>query len=616
MYGVLVGDVLHVTPGDVAPADGVLIHCHNVQCDESSSTGETGHVKKTGGYEAMAKIEDGHNIEKVDPFIISGALVLEGIGTYLVTSVGVHSSSGMLMMALREDSQPTELQKKLARVANQIATAGVAVATLLFIALFIRFLTQLSRDHGSATDKGQAFLRIVIVSIAVIVIAVPEGLPLAVTLSLAIAVTRMLKDNNLVRILAACEAMGSATTVCCNKTGTLTMNSMSVTAGTVGTAHDFGDSKLSSIGDQSDNDQTGRVPQHVSLGDFGSMLSKTVKMLLAESIAINSTAFEKQPNGASTFVGSKTEAALLSFAKDRLGMGPLSEMRANVTTVQIIPFDSSRKYMATVIQVPDRNYRLYIKGAPEILLAKCTRVLTDMTSTIETGPMTEETHYMFTNVISRYATRSLRTLGFAYRGFASWSPPSTKLRDPDSNEVEFEDVFKEMTFIGIFGIQDPLRPGVTEAVAHCKSAGVSIRMVTGDNVETAKAIATECGILSPEGLIMEGYTFRNLSATQMNQVIPQLQVLARSSPGDKMLLVKKLKELNEIVAVKGDGTNDGPALRAADVGFSMGLSGTEVAKEASSIVLIDDNFSSIVKAIEWGRTVNDGIRKFLQVCLL
>jgi len=189
-----------------------------------------------------------------------------------------------------------------------------------------------------------------------------------------------------------------------------------------------------------------------------------------------------------------------------------------------------------------------------------------------------------------------------------------RLLESQPNEILFEDI-KDLTFLGLFGIQDPLRPGVKEAVVKCQHAGVRVRMITGDNIGTAKSIATECGILSEDGVIMEGPQFRRLSEWQMSKVLPNLQVLARSTPEDKRILVKTLKELGEIVAVTGDGTNDGPALRAADVGFSMGISGTEVAREASSIVLIDDNFSSIVKAIEWGRTVNDAIRKFLQVCL-
>lgn len=615
VYDVLAGDVLHLAPGDIAPADGVLISSHDVRCDESAFTGETGQIKKIDGYEVMARLgEDAlPDDDKLDPFIISGSTVLEGIGTYLVTCVGPHSSHGRLMVAMTEDTEPTPLQKKLGIVASQIATAGLSAAILLFVTLFIKFLIQIPSSHDSASEKGQTFLRIVIIAITVLVIAVPEGLPLAVTLALAIAVTRMLKDNNLVRILAACETMGNATVVCSDKTGTLTMNKMTVTAGILGTTYRF---RLSSDETHRDRPSSGQaVPESVtfSIRDSISMLSAEFGKILSQSIVINSTTFESEANdGRPIFVGSMTEAALLSFAKERLGIGPVDVQRTNVTTVQIISFNSRRKCMVTVIRLSKDTHRLYIKGAPEVLLEKCTQVIMDATESPMAMPMTRDNRLVFTNAMDEYANHSLRTIGLAYRDFDCWPPPEARLLEGQSNEILFEDI-KDLTFLGIFGIQDPLRPGVKKAVAKCQNAGVQVRMVTGDNIGTAKAIATECGILTEDGLVMEGVEFRRLSESQMNKVLPRLQVLARSNPEDKKMLVKRLKELGETVAVTGDGTNDGPALRLADVGFSMGLSGTEVAKEASSIILLDDDFSSIVKAIEWGRTVNDAIRKFLQV---
>lgn len=224
--------------------------------------------------------------------------------------------------------------------------------------------------------------------------------------------------------------------------------------------------------------------------------------------------------------------------------------------------------------------------------------------------MTKDRLDVLTGAINEYTSQSLRTLGFAYRDLPSWPPPGDEV-----GEVRFDDIFTDMTFAGILGLQDPLRPGVEEAVALCQHAGVFVRMVTGDNVRTAQAVARKCGILTESGVIMEGPDFRQLSIPEMDSILPHLQVLARSSPEDKRMLVKRLKDLGETVAVTGDGSNDGPALRTVDVGFSMGISGTEVAKDASSIILMDDNFSSIVKAIEWGRTVNDVIKKFLHVSL-
>ena len=629
IYDILAGDVLHVEPGDLIPADGVLVSCHNVRCDESSVTGESHQIRKSGGDELMTRMETGRHLDRLDPFLLSGSKILEGIGTYLVTGVGVHSTYGRLRMGLTERTEATPLQMKLSAVADKIAMAGVAVAILLFLVLTIKFLSQPPGDHDSTFDRVQTFLRIFIVSITVVVVAVPEGLPLAVTLALAIAVTRMLKDNNLVRVLSACETMGNATTVCCDKTGTLTMNKMTVTAGALGAAHRFGDLKNRTngnripgperVGTQCSTSSAGASTKSVSdvkaipVGTFVSSLSPEVRSMLVKSIAVNSTAFEGEEDGRPAFIGSRTEATLLSFAKERLGMSSLSEERTNTDVVEVFPFDSGRKCMISVTKLPKMAYRMYVKGAPELLLEKSNRVLADPSLPIDEVPLTEQRRDLLADAINDYATRSLRTLGLAYRDFRFWPHAGAEDLKDAPKEVLFEDVFADLTFLGVFGIQDPLRQGVEDAVALCQHAGVYVRMVTGDYVGTATAIAAECGILTESGLVMEGPQFRRLSTTEMDNIIHRLQVLARSSPEDKRMLVKRLKELGETVAVTGDGTNDGPALRAADVGFSMGLSGTEVSKEASSIVLMDDNFASIVKAIEWGRAINDVIKKFLQV---
>lgn len=601
---------MYLEPGDLVPADGVFIAGHNVRCDESSVTGESDQKKKTPGHEAMAQIEAETSVDRhdeIDPFIISGSKVLEGVGTYLVTGVGVNSSYGNLIMALTDDADasPTPLQVKLSAMAEQITKVGCTLALFLFIVLFIKFLAQLRNNPDAPAQKAQDFLQIVIVAIAIIVIAVPEGLPLAVTLALAFAMTRMLKENNLVRVLSSCETMGNATAICSDKTGTLTMNKMTVVVGRLGPTYKFG--VLEEV-EQPDSSN----PVALSTSKRLSFLSPEVKAILLQSIAVNSAAFDGEEDGKHTFIGSKTETALLLFAKDYLAMGPVNKERANANIIQVFPFDSSRKCMATVIRLPDSTYRMFVKGASEILLEKCTQTIADVTTTIKTSKLTKDYYNLLDNVITKYGIESLRTISIVYRDFRSWPPPRTKAREDNLEEVLFEDVFQEMVFLGVVGIQDPLRPGVKEAVKKCQDAGVFVRMVTGDNVRTAKAIAKECGIYTDGGIVLEGPEFRKLPSAKMDEIIPRLQVLARSSPEDKRILVKKLKDLSEVVAVTGDGTNDGPALRAADVGFSMN-SGTEVAKEASSIILMDDNFSSIVKALEWGRAVNDAVKKFLQV---
>lgn len=628
VYDILVGDVVHLEPGDLIPVDGIFISGHNVKCDESSATGESDNLKKTSGDEVYDSIEKHKNLGKLDPFIISGGKVTEGVGTFLVTAVGVNSSYGKTMMSLREPSQTTPLQAKLNVLAEYIAKLGLGAGLALFTATFIKFVVGLKNIEGGPAERGQQFLKVFIVAVTVVVVAVPEGLPLAVTLALAFATTRMLKDNNLVRLLRACETMGNATTVCSDKTGTLTQNKMSAVAGVFGISSGFGyDNKTpdSSVSISPNSPLTEKISEKLSDADnrdgsipyFISSLNAEVKLLLRQSIAVNSTAFEGIQDGSEDFIGSKTETALLGFARDHLAMNRLNEERSNANVVQMVPFDSGRKSMAVVVKIDATRYRMYVKGASEILLEKCSRIIEDPTRGVSDIPMTEQVLKTLTETISIFASRSLRTIGLVYQDFERWPPVGVATQEEDPKAAVFDKVFKDMVFLGIVGIQDPLRVGVTDAVRACQKAGVVVRMVTGDNLLTAKAIATECGIYTEDGLVMEGPAFRKLDTPQrraeMYQVIPRLQVLARSSPQDKQILVKYLKDMGETVAVTGDGTNDAPALKTADVGFSMGIAGTEVAKEASAIILMDDNFASIVKAIMWGRAVNDAVKKFLQV---
>lgn len=431
-----------------------------------------------------------------------------------------------------------------------------------------------------------------------------EGLPLAVTLALAFATTRMVKENNLVRVLRSCETMGNATVICSDKTGTLTQNKMTVVAGTWGTETSFSQTL-------SENDAANGT---VSLSAVFKQCSTAVRGLITKSIALNSTAFEEEKDGSIEFIGSKTEVALLQLARDHLGM-ELATERASSEIVQLIPFDSARKCMGVVYRMPTGGYRLLVKGAAEIMLGACLFKMADMETSrdrIVANQFSEEDRHAMLGAIESYAGQSLRTIGLVYRDFPSWPPHNARILEDDASAANFEDIFRDMTWIGVVGIQDPLRPEVAGAIQKCNLAGVQVKMVTGDNITTATAIALSCGIKTEDGIAMEGPKFRQLSDTEMDQVIPNLQVLARSSPEDKRILVAHLKKLGETVAVTGDGTNDGPALKTADVGFSMGIAGTEVAKEASSIILLDDNFKSIVTAISWGRAVNDAVAKFLQ----
>lgn len=453
-----------------------------------------------------------------------------------------------------------------------------------------------------------------------------QGLPLAVTLALAFATKRMTYENLLVRVLSSCETMANASVICTDKTGTLTQNVMTVVAGSVGIHGKFvrllDENGARTNADETEKSASGtevkrRHPYDFSIDQahLNDILSGEAQELFNEGIAVNSTAFEDDDpkTGKKIFVGSKTETALLQFAKE-LGWRSAREMREAADIVQMIPFSSERKAMGVVIKTP-QGYRVHFKGASEILAKRSTRHIVvhedgKYDGGIETNEIDELSRENISRTIIFYANQTLRTIALAYRDFTSWPPQGMTFCD--ENEVAFEDLAKDLTLICITGIEDPLREGVRSAVLKCQQAGVSVKMCTGDNVLTARSIASQCGIFTAGGVIMEGPVFRQLSQADMLEIVPRLQVLARSSPEDKKVLVQTLKMTGAIVGVTGDGTNDGPALKTANVGFSMGIAGTEVAKEASDIILMDDNFASIVKAIIWGRCINDAVRKFLQ----
>lgn len=397
--------------------------------------------------------------------------------------------------------------------------------------------------------------------------------------------------------------MGNATVICSDKTGTLTQNKMTVVGGTWGVDQSF-----------SQPIETETSVNSRPTTEVFQQCSASIRDLIVKSVALNSTAFEENKNGKKEFVGSKTEVALLHLAQEYLGMHLASE-RGSAEIVELIPFDSTRKCMGVVYRLPGGCCRLLVKGAAEMMVAACaTRIGENEVSSdrICTTALSDQDRKKILETIHHYAQDSLRTIGMVYNDFSTWPPQKGKRFEKDSSSANFTDVFRDMTWVGVVCIQDPLRPEVPSAIRKCHSAGVQVKMVTGDNVATATAIASSCGIKTDDGLVMEGPNFRQLSDEDMDRVIPRLQVLARSSPEDKRILVERLKILGETVAVTGDGTNDGPALRTADVGFSMGIAGTEVAKEASSIILLDDNFRSIITAIAWGRAVNDAVAKFLQ----
>ncbi|EGN98945.1 hypothetical protein SERLA73DRAFT_90032 [Serpula lacrymans var. lacrymans S7.3] len=655
-HEVVVGDVALLEPGEIVPCDGIFLSGHNVKCDESGATGESDAIKKMSYGDCLALRntqrnalreqggadggDQGGHVFKgsshTDCFVVSGSKVLEGVGSYVVVAVGTKSFNGRIMMALRTDTENTPLQLKLNALAELIAKIGSAAGIILFSALMIRFFVQLGTNspERNANQKGMAFVNILIISVTLIVVAVPEGLPLAVTLALAFATKRMTKENLLVRVLGSCETMANASVICTDKTGTLTQNAMTVVAGSIGIHAKFvrklGENQSRTNANEERGGrrrvEDGSSRKHtddfsIDQSELHTVLSPQLRELTNAAISVNSTAFEDEDpeTGERAFVGSKTETALLNFAKE-LGWPDYKKTRDAADIVQMIPFTSDRKAMGVVVRLGQGRYRLHLKGASEILTKMCSRHVVvkkdeeqgrteGREEEIETAPIDELASENISRTTIFYANQTLRTIALCYRDFDCWPPAEAQLED---DEVAYEDIAQNLILIGITGIEDPLRDGVREAVASCRKAGVVVTMCTGDNVLTARSIASQCGIYTAGGIVMEGPVFRQLTEHEMMEVVPRLQVLARSSPEDKKILVEKLRSLGEIVGVTGDGTNDGPALKTAHVGFSMGVTGTEVAKEASDIILMDDNFSSIVKAIMWGRCVNDAVRKFLQ----
>ncbi|XP_052564452.1 plasma membrane calcium-transporting ATPase 1 isoform X5 [Culex pipiens pallens] len=653
---IVVGDICQIKYGDLLPADGILIASNDLKIDESSLTGESDHVKKS---------------ESTDPMVLSGTHVMEGSGKMIVTAVGVNSQAGIIFTLLgaavdeheaaakaqkkeaKKSKKPKDgdeitnnshhpglksqttvdsitsddgeegkaagghggakeksvLQAKLTKLAIQIGYAGSTIAVLTVIILIIQFCIQtfvIEQRHWK-NSYANNLVKHFIIGVTVLVVAVPEGLPLAVTLSLAYSVKKMMKDNNLVRHLDACETMGNATAICSDKTGTLTTNRMTV-------VQSYICEKLCKV-----------TPKF-------SDIPRVVGEAVIEGIALNSAYTTclmpgTNPGDPLQQVGNKTECALLGFVQ---GVGKsyqsIRDQHPENSFTRVYTFNSVRKSMSTVIPRPGGGYRVYCKGASEIVLKKCSFIY-GQDGVLEkfTRDMQER---LLHQVIEPMACDGLRTISIAYREFVPGKAEINQVHcDGEPNWDDEENIVSNLTCLCVVGIEDPVRPEVPDAIRKCQRAGITVRMVTGDNINTARSIATKCGIIRPQDdfLILEGKEFNrrirdsngDIQQHLLDKVWPKLRVLARSSPTDKYNLVKGIidsavSDNREVVAVTGDGTNDGPALKKADVGFAMGIAGTDVAKEASDIILTDDNFSSIVKAVMWGRNVYDSIAKFLQ----
>lgn len=546
---IVVGDIVILNTGEEVPADGKLLEAVSLQVNESTLTGEL----------MVAKSTDEAHFDKEATYpsdeVMRGTTITDGHGIMRVDRVGDATEIGKVARQATEQSQEqTPLNIQLSRLASLIGKAGFTIAILTFVIFTSKDLYEyLSvtavNDWHQWLDIARIVLKYFMMAVTLIVVAVPEGLPMSVSLSLALNMRRMLKTNNLVRKMHACETMGAITVICTDKTGTLTQNLMQV---------------------------------------YDSKLDESRADVIAEGISANSTAFLEEKDGKPNGVGNPTEIALLLWLNGK-GKDYMS-LREAAKVVNQLTFSTERKYMATLVESPVIGKRvLYVKGAPEIVMGKCN--------------LSAEQIEANNRQLLEYQNKAMRTLGLAYRVVS------------DEAETDCATLVAEggLTFLGIFAISDPIRPDVPAAVERCQSAGINIKIVTGDTPGTATEIARQIGLWKPEDTErnrITGVEFAALTDKEALDRVLDLKVMSRARPMDKQRLVQLLQQKGAVVAVTGDGTNDAPALNHAQVGLSMGT-GTSVAKEASDITLLDDSFNSIATAVMWGRSLYKNIQRFI-----
>lgn len=569
---VVVGDVIVLETGEEIPADGELLESISLEVNESNLTGEPVVSKTT--------VEADYDEEATyaSNTVMRGTTVVDGHGTMRVSFVGDNTEIGKVARQSTEQSmEPTPLNIQLTKLANLIGKIGFTVAGLAFLIFFVKDVL-LAFDFSTLNSLQdwlpvlERTLKYFMMAVTLIVVAVPEGLPMSVTLSLALNMRRMLSTNNLVRKMHACETMGAITVICTDKTGTLTQNLMQV-----------------------------HEPNFYSLKNKADLVGDDISGLIAEGISVNSTAFleEINPGEKPKGVGNPTEVALLLWLNSQ--QINYLELREKAHIIDQLTFSTERKFMATLVDSPAIGKKvLYIKGAPEIVLGKCKEVILD-------GSRVDAVEYRSTieAQLLKYQNMAMRTLGFAYKIVEA---------DEKINDCAELVSANDLNFLGVVAISDPIRPDVPAAVAKCQSAGIGIKIVTGDTPGTATEIARQIGLWDTETDTernrITGVAFAELSDEEALDRVMDLKIMSRARPTDKQRLVQLLQHKGAVVAVTGDGTNDAPALNHAQVGLSMGT-GTSVAKEASDITLLDDSFNSISTAVMWGRSLYKNIQRFI-----
>jgi Ca2+-transporting ATPase len=597
----VVGDIIEVTTGDMIAADARLIEALGLRVDESSLTGESLPVKKEA---ALVIASEKTPVAERYNMVYSGCFVTGGTATAVVTAVGDGTEFGHIARELSiTGDNKTPLQEKLDRLGKLITIMGATAAAIVFTIQCIIFA---STGTFNLDTVSEAF----ITSIVLIVAAVPEGLPTIVAVSLSLNIIKMARQNALVKKLIACETIGCVSVICSDKTGTLTENRMTVTDMVIASRTGSGDSALRD----------------------GAVCSRSVPvdeiddLHLIENFVLNSTADLEETDGHFRFIGNPTECALIAaYEKHRGEDVRYDEIRRDRTVAAVFPFSSENKNMTTIIEGPvvpaedgSPRFMAYSKGSPEKILAQCTLIEVDHRN----EALTDEHRAMIDDAMAGFEKRARRVLAFCHKPLQA-VPEGADPAFFDENRPAIE---SEMIFDGFVAIADPLRADVYDAVARCRDAGISLKILTGDNRLTAQAIAGELGLL-PENHgddaqytgedaiyvpVVEAKDLEDLSDDDLKARLPYIRVIARSTPLIKMRVVAALKEMREVVAVTGDGINDAPAIKKADVGIAMGITGTEVSKEASDIVLLDDAFSTIVKAVQWGRGIYSNFQRFIQ----
>ena len=545
---IVVGDIILLHEGDKIPADAQLLESVSLQVSEATLTGEQ--LTHKSANPADADTEATYPTDRV----LRDTIVMGGHGVCKVIAVGDNSESGRLMTATRSESEAkTPLTRQLDRLGGIITQASYAIATLVIVGRIVAYIYIYGVPSHLGTDFWAYIAKSIMIALTLIVVAVPEGLPMSVTLSLALSMRRMLKTGNLVRKMHACETMGACNVICTDKTGTLTENRMTV----------------------SELKTTGHPEAHE---------------LTLENMAVNATAHLTFSEDTPSVLGNPTEGALLLYLHEQ--DCNYMTLREGAPVIAQITFSTERKYMATLVNSHVSQHDdplLYVKGAPEILFNRSTN-------------LDDATRHTLQEVLTTWQDRGMRTLAFAYREFTE--TPTDSISD---------DAVQGLTLLALCAINDPVRQEVPQAVADCQEAGISLKIVTGDTARTAAEVATQIGLKLPADTsqaIVTGEQIAAMSDEELTNAAPDIHIVSRARPMDKRRLVEALERNGQIVAVTGDGTNDAPALKAAHVGLSMG-DGTSVAKEASEITILDNSFASIARAVMWGRSLYRNIRRFL-----